>query len=382
MKKYLIIMLFLFCSVCAEANSSDSEKQIWNISKAIPLPYVVYDAQWDHRKAIKRSKLAIRLAPATYDTAGNVINVIYPTATAEQIAATAIAAAKYYGAHSGATSVSVVLDAQIGVDSVSSQLAVADYAPDGKGISGTDNWTWQYVKAARTPFSQSELEMQYLWSSMRGQFQTASGTDEARLSEAIAQKMGITASEVTLPFRTLSPVPQELIDAVPAQAGLSPKTKQNSTQNREFPFTKDAIVQAYNDTMQMILKFRPLDPSRETMGGTELVDIRSYMVSPNVAVVFQINKGSRQPTHVKAVGVEDGTEQTRALIVFNCMTLMAAVTPDWHGDERGEVGKKLGITGTFPSLGNMTTLSYKGCDFAFANNGKLGLTLTMSPSAQ
>ena len=87
---------------------------------------------------------------------------------------------------------------------------------------GTNN-RMNGVRAAETPFSDQELEMQQLWGEMRKDFQTSAGeTDEAALSRAIGKRMGIPTSKVTLPYRMLEDVPQELIDAVKPAPGLTP----------------------------------------------------------------------------------------------------------------------------------------------------------------
>ncbi|MFR8055919.1 MAG: hypothetical protein ACLU6O_14875 [Bilophila wadsworthia] len=195
----------------------------WDVSRATPIPYVVYSSGWDEKKAINRLKLLLRITPATRDKDGTLILASASSASPEQLAATVIAAAKYYAKDTGATSIGVVLDSLPDGDSAACQLATADYVPDGKGISGKENWTWNGVRAAETPFSDQELEMQQLWGEMRKDFQTSGGeTDEAALSKAIGKRMGIPASKVTLPYRMLEDVPQELIDAVKPAPGLTP----------------------------------------------------------------------------------------------------------------------------------------------------------------
>lgn len=195
----------------------------WDVSRATPIPYVIYSSGWDQKKAINRLKLLIRITPAARDKDGTLILASASSASPEQLAATAIAAAKYYAKDTSATSIGVVLDSLPGGDSAACQLATADYAPDGKGISGKENWTWNGVRAAETPFSDQELEMQQLWGEMRKDFQTSAGeTDEAALSRAIGKRMGIPTSKVTLPYRMLEDVPQELIDAVKPAPGLTP----------------------------------------------------------------------------------------------------------------------------------------------------------------
>lgn len=195
----------------------------WDVSRATPIPYVIYSSGWDQKRAINRLKLLIRITPAARDKDGTLILASASSASPEQLAATAIAAAKYYAKDTGATSISVVLDSLPAGDSAACQLATADYVPDGKGISGRENWTWSSVRAAETPFSDRELEMQQLWGEMRKDFQTSAGeTDEAALSRAIGKRMGIPPSKVTLPYRMLEDVPQELIDAVKPAPGLTP----------------------------------------------------------------------------------------------------------------------------------------------------------------
>lgn len=148
----------------------------------------------------------------------------------------------------------------------------------------------------------------------------------------------------------------------------------------EFPYSKAAIINTYDDVMQQVVDMRPLGAAQEERGNAKYSDVYSYMLTPNVGVIMQMNLGGTNATHVKAIGVEDGTEQTRAFIVLNCMVLMTTVTPGWSGNERGALAKKLGITSTFPAQGDSISLSRKGCDFQFANNGQYGLTLTIKPS--
>lgn len=169
----------------------------WDVSRATPIPYVIYSSGWDQKRAINRLKLLIRITPAARDKDGTLILASASSASP--------------------------LDALPGGDGAACQLATADYVPDGKGISGKENWTWNGVRAAETPFSDQELEMQQLWGEMRKDFQTSAGeTDEAALSRAIGKRMGISTSKVTLPYRMLEDVPQELIDAVKPAPGLTP----------------------------------------------------------------------------------------------------------------------------------------------------------------
>ena len=89
-----------------EAPQPSGEK--WDISRATPVPYVVYSSGWDQKKTINRLKLFIRITPAARDKDGTLILASVSSASREQLAATAIAAAKYYAKDTGATSISVV----------------------------------------------------------------------------------------------------------------------------------------------------------------------------------------------------------------------------------------------------------------------------------
>ena len=75
-----------------EAPQPSGEK--WDISRATPVPYVVYSSGWDQKKTINRLKLFIRITPAARDKDGTLILASVSSASREQLAATAIAAAK------------------------------------------------------------------------------------------------------------------------------------------------------------------------------------------------------------------------------------------------------------------------------------------------
>lgn len=98
----------------------------------------------------------------------------------EPLAATVIAAAKHYAQTTKANMVGVVLDGGFKKPAANIQLARCNYAPDGKGVSGTDNWTWNDVRAADRGLTAEE--------------QRAGG------------------------YRRLEEVPADIADTVPAQA--------------------------------------------------------------------------------------------------------------------------------------------------------------------
>ena len=109
-----------------------------DISRATPVPYVVYSSGWDQKKTINRLKLFIRITPAARDKDGRSSWPRFPLHH-ENNCATAIAAAKYYAKDTGATSISVVLDSLPMSMAQPASLRLRITYPDGKGISGKEN---------------------------------------------------------------------------------------------------------------------------------------------------------------------------------------------------------------------------------------------------
>lgn len=120
--------------------------------------------------------------------------------TAENLAATCMSAAKYYTDETSAKALQVIIYDQQGTDWGHTQLARCSYSPDNGGWSGSQNWTWEDVTAAERTTSPQEKEISRLWNELRGNFQKNDSTDEAALSQAIAEKMGIPAEAVHLPY--------------------------------------------------------------------------------------------------------------------------------------------------------------------------------------
>lgn len=114
--------------------------------------------------------------------------------TAEQLAATCMAAAKFYAREYGFQALSVFF-ADIPGDKPweGTQIARCAYSPDKGGWSGSQGWLWDEVKAVDRPLTGEERQMKKLWGQLRGK---AHG--EAELKKAVAQKMKITPEKVTL----------------------------------------------------------------------------------------------------------------------------------------------------------------------------------------
>ena len=132
--------------------------------------------------------------------------------TKRQLADTVMAAALYYAEAKNAAVVGIMLDSQPGPAFGKTVLATATYAPDGKGVSGSDDWTWNTLQATPRGLTAQELKIQRLWGEMREQFQANGFTDEKGLTVAIAKKLKIPAEKVMLNPVFPEPFPQEWTD--------------------------------------------------------------------------------------------------------------------------------------------------------------------------
>ena len=133
----------------AEASPQDVAAPSWDMTKAKAVPYAVVQAQKEHRAAIGRTKLLLRIVPVAKGKDGTIQPLHDQNKlTKEQLAATAVAAAKHHAQITGAQMVSVALQTQFFPNHGAARLATVDYAPDGKGVSGKDNWRWHMFSSA------------------------------------------------------------------------------------------------------------------------------------------------------------------------------------------------------------------------------------------
>lgn len=129
----------------------------WDAAKAVPQDYAVVKADKNARAATGRTKLIIRIVLVTKDAQGKPTPLLDQTGLGkEQLAATVIAAAKHHAQATGADMVGVVLDGGFDNPAAGIQLARGDYAPDGKGVSGKDDWEWNDLHAAERGLSVEE----------------------------------------------------------------------------------------------------------------------------------------------------------------------------------------------------------------------------------
>lgn len=152
-----------------------------------------------------------------------------------------------------------------------------------------------------------------------------------------------------------------------------------SSKEPELPYTKDAIISGFNDVIEQLAKFRPLDPAKEQQETQDGMDRRRYVFSNGCGLAFALNPGSTFPAGVFSFVKLDGTPENRASFVLNSMTLMAALTPDGLGQQRGEIGKAIGLTGVFPSEGNQLSVSRGGLSFVLANYGQDTVVFAITP---
>lgn len=157
-----------------------------------------------------RLRYNVRIVLVEQDKQGQYIPMSDSSAVSKrQLAATVIAAALYYAQEKRAAVVSITLDSQPGPAFGKTILATATYAPDGKGVSGSDDWTWSNLQAAPRGLTAQELKVQRLWGELRDHFQVNGFTDEERLTATIAQKMKIPAEKVKLSPVFPEPFPLE-----------------------------------------------------------------------------------------------------------------------------------------------------------------------------
>lgn len=118
---------------------------------------------------------------------------------AETLIATVAGAAKHYAKADNKKIVQVIMFDQKGTDWGHIQLARITYSPDGKGF-GSDSWYWNDFIAVERTTTPQEKAVCKAWNSMRKDFQTAAGTDEEKLTQAVAKKLNIPAEQVNLPY--------------------------------------------------------------------------------------------------------------------------------------------------------------------------------------
>jgi hypothetical protein len=126
--------------------------------------------------------------------------IVSSASTFEERAQTAMQAAIDLQKKTKADVVSIWLEISPGLAGGGHQLATARYAPDGGGFSGDQDWKWEVEAAEQAPDPLS-VKVGELWYQKRKAFAGQDGlTDEPKLKEFIAQKLGVNPDQVLLPW--------------------------------------------------------------------------------------------------------------------------------------------------------------------------------------
>lgn len=116
--------------------------------------------------------------------------------TAEQLAATCMAAAKFYAKEYDFKTVSVFFTDIPGERAwQGTQIARCHYASDKKGFGAGEGWQWNDVRVAERPYTTQERQVKQFW----GEFSAQGMKGDATIQKAIGKKLGIPAEKVTTP---------------------------------------------------------------------------------------------------------------------------------------------------------------------------------------
>lgn len=159
-------------------------------------------------------------------------------------------------------------------------------------------------------------------------------------------------------------------------------SKQNQTDkpstlevNKEMPWTFSQIIRSYN-------KLAPsmnLPKANHVSTGKELTKNINYKLTPFTNVVFTCNKDGEKPTSIFFVGTSDGSDVSGASITLSGMLIIAAITPNYSGDERRQILENLGLLSGNISDGTKRTVSTNDIEISSSYSDLIGFTLTISP---
>ena len=120
-------------------------------------------------------------------------------ATYEQKAQTIFKAASDIAKSKNADVVTVSIDMTKLTAGSGYQLALCQYAPDGGGFSGKQNWTCKITASEDNPTAE-QLKVLDEWYYHRYKFQKDGMTDETKLKKYLAKSMGLPEDKITLPY--------------------------------------------------------------------------------------------------------------------------------------------------------------------------------------
>lgn len=123
-----------------------------------------------------------------------------PATAYEELAQTAIKAAREEQERGQLEAVTVWLLPHTDLDGLGYWYAQADYAPDGGGFSGEDEWRWR-VQAVDTAWTEAQLRARLLWESRKEEHRGSDGMlDEESLRRTVALEMDVHPDSLRFPF--------------------------------------------------------------------------------------------------------------------------------------------------------------------------------------
>ena len=192
--------------------------QAWDDSALLPLPYAIVGVSSFIDPGDRRF-VSMTVSPVEKGPDGS---ITYPedmaNVTKEQLAATLIAAAKYYAPRTKAEEMLVMMEMQHGGGS-STRLGSLEYAPDGKGKFGRDKWTWNSPRVAGRGLSKAESAVQRFMVEVQKQGGKEMLAREMPVRQETARRLGLKVEDVFYAWLPKVAVPLSLVNRVaPARA--------------------------------------------------------------------------------------------------------------------------------------------------------------------
>jgi hypothetical protein len=171
-------------SAPAQNESTESAPSEEDVQTVDPVEYTIVDAESGVVAGRKRVTA----------------NILAPNATTfEQRGETIIAAAKDLQESESADVVAIFMIPSEKLIGEGVNLALVRYAPDGKGFSGDQDWTWE-VQASQESVDPQAFKVRELFVEKSPEFQMETefgpAVDEEAVTQAIADELGITVDEV------------------------------------------------------------------------------------------------------------------------------------------------------------------------------------------
>lgn len=180
LKGFAVLIFLFFILTMAFTPESEKKETLSDESRKQAKPYEIIIKSEANIPGRKRLEICI-LSPEAK--------------TFDELASTAIKAAKDYQDETGADVVTVFLDMCKETVQTARPLAIARYAPDGKGYN-SDSWVWQVEAVPEYP-SEMQIKITALYESNKERFKKADGMyDQDKINSFIARELKIKESDV------------------------------------------------------------------------------------------------------------------------------------------------------------------------------------------